>query len=228
MGTEGLADGIPVEEPGETADNPMHLHRGGTSRRKRKVGDDYRRRDGDSDDLRGGDRVEEVMEVWRSIDGAAGYEVSTCGRVRNTKTGRVLATEWRDNKRGRRDARVKLHDRHHVISRLVAMTFLGDGAGDGMTVNHIDGDLRNNHVTNLEWMSRRHNVRNEISNGSCCRIKGRIELTECGTNQSVIFDRVKDAADFSGCSNGSIRRAYYNRGSIRANDGRVWTVSEGK
>lgn len=43
------------------------------------------------------------------------------------------------------------------IHRLVAEAFV-DGYFDGAVVNHIDGNNRNNHYTNLEWVTQMVNV----------------------------------------------------------------------
>ena len=43
------------------------------------------------------------------------------------------------------------------IHRLVAEAFV-DGYFDGAVVNHIDGDNRNNHYTNLEWVTQLENI----------------------------------------------------------------------
>jgi hypothetical protein len=40
--------------------------------------------------------------------------------------------------------------------RLVATAFLGDG--NGLEVNHKDGNKRNNHYTNLEWVTHQQNM----------------------------------------------------------------------
>ena len=44
----------------------------------------------------------------------------------------------------------------HKVHRLVASTYLGDI--DGMTVNHIDGNKLNNHVSNLEIITHYENM----------------------------------------------------------------------
>ena len=43
------------------------------------------------------------------------------------------------------------------IHRLVAEAFV-DGYFEGAVVNHIDGNNRNNHYTNLEWVTQRSNI----------------------------------------------------------------------
>lgn len=44
-----------------------------------------------------------------------------------------------------------------AIHRLVAELFV-DGYFDGAVVNHIDGNNRNNHYTNLEWVTQKENI----------------------------------------------------------------------
>lgn len=52
-----------------------------------------------------------------------------------------------------RDGVVRAHSTH----RLVAAAFLGLDP-TSPEVNHIDGDKSNNHLTNLEWVTRSRNV----------------------------------------------------------------------
>lgn len=44
------------------------------------------------------------------------------------------------------------------VHRLVAIHFVHDGQYDDRVVNHIDGDRRNNHKDNLEWVTMSENV----------------------------------------------------------------------
>ena len=55
---------------------------------------------------------------------------------------------------------VRLNGRFYTIHRLVLMTWRplpNDGAP--MTVDHLDSNRRNNHLENLEWVSREENLR---------------------------------------------------------------------
>ena len=93
---------------------------------------------------------------WRTVQGWENYEVSNLGQVRvkgkkapkhtYLKNGYV-ATQL--SHRGFKKA-VYLH-------RLVAAAFCD---GDcGLSVNHIDGDRRNNNAENLEWVDLATNTR---------------------------------------------------------------------
>lgn len=60
--------------------------------------------------------------------------------------------------------RVNLDGRHRYIHRLVADAFFA-GEHDGIDVNHIDGNRLNNDLTNLEWCTRKENIRHAYING---------------------------------------------------------------
>jgi hypothetical protein len=52
----------------------------------------------------------------------------------------------------------------HRLHRLVAKYFV-PGYEKGLSVNHIDGDRSNNSAENLEWVTRRANIRNAVERG---------------------------------------------------------------
>jgi hypothetical protein len=50
------------------------------------------------------------------------------------------------------------------VHRLIALTFI-DNPDKKETVNHIDCNKLNNHVSNLEWMTNQENMRHAFDNG---------------------------------------------------------------
>lgn len=94
------------------------------------------------------------MEEYKAIDNWNNYYVSTNGNVKN-KHGLVLSPYDRNGylhvslKHNGLKQNMKIH-------RLVALTFINNPENKE-TVNHIDGNKKNNHVDNLEWATQREN-----------------------------------------------------------------------
>lgn len=106
-----------------------------------------------------------VAEKWLPVNGYEDrYEVSDCGRVRSAKYKKVLALH--PNNKGYlcvglcRNYTRKLA----TVHRLVAIAFLREPKA-WEQVDHIDGDKRNNHVENLEWVSAAVNRRRAMASG---------------------------------------------------------------
>ena len=107
------------------------------------------------------------MEQWKPIDGTDGkYEVSNLGRVRTNGKRPGLLTLTKQ-KSGYRYAMIQLSNgkqKNCRVHRLVAEHFLPNP--DNMKeVNHKDGNKDNNHVSNLEWCTRSHNVKHSFDTG---------------------------------------------------------------
>lgn len=60
-------------------------------------------------------------------------------------------------------ARVKLNGKQFYVHRLVAIYFI-ENDGIKPEVNHIDGNKLNNKIDNLEWVSRRENIKHAMEN----------------------------------------------------------------
>lgn len=108
-------------------------------------------------------------EIWKEIQGYEGlYAVSSKGRVKNIKTGKVLKN--RINPHGY--AIVALYKGNGtkpkavMVHRLVAQAFIPNPENLPQ-INHIDEDKRNNNVINLEWVSASQNQRHSAHQYSC-------------------------------------------------------------
>lgn len=141
-----------------------------------------------------------MEEIWKDVVGFEGtYQVSNLGRVKRLeciiKMGNQV-TSWEQplpeyvfkpscDSRGYAQVALTIgeHKRTARIHRLVAEAFLEPpsqellkeclNAGvDRAFVNHIDSDIANNTVTNLEWCSPGHNVKHSYEFGSKIAKKG--------------------------------------------------------
>lgn len=98
--------------------------------------------------------------MWKDIKGFEGlYQISDEGQVRRFfKGGRVKFVKGKEgSKYYTVDLCNKGVKKACSIHRLVAEAFLEkpDGADE---VNHKDGNKKNNHVSNLEWVSQKENL----------------------------------------------------------------------
>lgn len=121
--------------------------------------------------------MEKLQEIWKPVVGYEGlYEVSSFGRVKSLPI--VLKRNSGSFKRGEKilSNQVGTHGRLEIsitkngvpkrvsVHRLVAIAFIPN-PDNKETVNHIDGNPKNNHVDNLEWMSVSDNIRHGFKNG---------------------------------------------------------------
>ena len=106
-------------------------------------------------------------EEWKPIPHTDGrYEVSNYGHVRTNNQRPGLLTLTKQPK-GYRYAMVHLTNgkaKNCRVHRLVAQLFLPNPEGLP-EVNHKDGNKDNNHVDNLEWVTRSDNVKHSFATG---------------------------------------------------------------
>lgn len=99
----------------------------------------------------------QIIENWKPIKGFEDlYLVSDMGNIYSIRNKKNLVP-----KKGTNDyihvALCRGKKKYVNIHRLVAREFLGLGDSDNRDVNHIDGDHKNNKLSNLELVSRREN-----------------------------------------------------------------------
>jgi len=113
-----------------------------------------------------------MIEQWKPVpDWEGHYEVSNCGRVRTIGTGHIKSLIPDHDGY----LTVFLHDsdgsHYYAVHRLVLTAFVGP-CPPGHETHHIDGHKTNNHLLNLQWVTRVQNCR-LIGGGP-----GTIKLTE--------------------------------------------------
>ena len=99
--------------------------------------------------------MNQVEEVWKHIPGlSAGYEVSNLGNVRLNFVDYAEPVKISKAKNG--ECIIYACSKQLRLHRVVAEAFLplpDESSTTKWIVNHIDGNLENNVVSNLEWVS---------------------------------------------------------------------------
>lgn len=127
------------------------------------------------------------MEIWKDIKGFEGiYQVSDKGRVKSLKRGKELIMVNVNTTFGY--SRVKLlKDKKEYpfsVHRLVGFAFLPIIEGKP-EINHIDGNKKNNHLSNLEWCNRSENMRHADKLGLRVMLKGETNPRAKVTDQII-------------------------------------------
>lgn len=109
--------------------------------------------------------MSEAIEVWKPIVGFEGlYEVSNKGRVRSIRRNALVKAQ--PTVGGYLEVHCYNHQKYKIftIHRLVATAFIPNPQGK-RTVNHIDGNKKNNCVENLEWATYSENHKHAYRTG---------------------------------------------------------------
>ena len=105
------------------------------------------------------------MDNFRQVKGFEGhYSVSDDGKVYSHK--RNIIMKLKLNTYGYLTIHLKNGDinKHPSVHRLVAEAFIPNPENKP-TVNHIDGNKQNNHVSNLEWSTHKEQMDHAIATG---------------------------------------------------------------
>lgn len=109
----------------------------------------------------------EPTETWRPVYGLEGlYEVSSYGRVRNSKC--VLMTQYPTQGYLKVVLTQNSIRKNYRVHRLVLEAFVGRRP-NGMMCRHLDGNRRNNRLDNLVWGTNAENQADRIAHGTSNR-----------------------------------------------------------
>lgn len=130
------------------------------------------------------------IERWKRIIKYPNFFISSKGRLWNINTRFILmGNPDKDGyprktfkKYGEKDENIRIH-------KLVATHFIPNP--DGLeTIDHIDGNKKNNNVTNLQWMSRGDNVRKSVLGKPKKSERKKIMCLETG----IVYNNAAEAA----------------------------------
>lgn len=116
-----------------------------------------------------------MIEEWRPIVGYEGlYEVSNTGKVKalerlvmnngglQHKHERILKPNFNKNNRGTVVLCKNGYTYATTVHRLVAQAFIPNPENKPC-IDHIDTNIRNNHVNNLRWCTQKENCNNPLT-----------------------------------------------------------------
>lgn len=170
-----------------------------------------------------------MQEVWKDIDGFQGcYQVSNLGRVKGLnryvacgKNGGmrlqkecILLTS--ENRKGYLRIRISRSRKEKYtlpVHRLVAKAFI-DNTNSYPQVNHIDGNKKNNIVSNLEWCDNSYNQihayvhgLNDQSKYEAGRPKRKVAQIDIQTGEIIfVYDSISNASTVTNTSSSLIRK----------------------
>jgi hypothetical protein len=120
------------------------------------------------------------------------YAITEAGEIYHNKRG---LKKWSINNAGyavvtltNTDPQIRPRQKTFTISRLVAEAYILNPERY-KEINHKDGNKLNNHVSNLEWCSRRQNIMHSITNGLRKNLR---PVTIGGKHYSTIRSAMKE------------------------------------
>ena len=166
------------------------------------------------------------MEIWKNIKGYDGiYKISNYGRVKNIKiyghyhirNNKIYKdyTYIHKYKQFRQNKVLKFisntygylfvnlyknnKSKMHTIHNLVAQHFIPN-INNKEQINHIDGDKKNNHVSNLEWCTNSENIKHAYDNNlmNSDHIRKPIKIIKDDFNKT--FNSITDGSKYLNCT----------------------------
>lgn len=149
---------------------------------------------------------EYFIEEWLPIDGYDNYMVSNKGKIKNINTNHCLIPEYTSTGMFVNLKLTKHKIKRRRVDELVAEAFLGRSSAMDK-VYHIDGNVYNNYVDNLEW-------RVKYSSPSEIYRNTKVRCIETGE----IFDSIYQCSEIMSLSVSSLKNCLKHK-TVKTRDG---------
>lgn len=108
---------------------------------------------------------------------------------------------------------IELQGKKYLVHRLVLQAF--NPINEKLDCNHIDGNKLNNHISNLEWLTRKQNIHHAIKkglhdNGAAWRKAGNLKRAKdsmiqiLDTETGIFYNSMRECSKAFGFNNGYI------------------------
>lgn len=146
-----------------------------------------------------------AQDAWKTISIAENIKVNDKGCFINIQTGYIITGSERNGY-----IRLNINRHHYSAHRLVWEAFNGP-IPEGMVIDHIDGNRKNNELINLRLVSQSDNMFNAQLNGH----KGQVKISQYDLNGNFIatYDSIRQAAEAINGNEVAIKDAANRMGS---------------
>lgn len=142
-------------------------------------------------------------EEWKEILGYEGYFISNMGRVKKyiKRYDKYILIVQQENCRSGR-MYVKIRDNGLAVARLVGFAFVDGYSDKNNTIDHIDGNEKNNKATNLQWVDQSTNNKLAYDRGKQVNIayQKRGKFKKIVLNDKYEFKTIEALSKFLGVS----------------------------
>lgn len=118
-------------------------------------------------------------EKWNKIPNFFNYSVSNLGQVRNDLTGRILQqsnsyNSSTSNKSSYKQVLIRRNNKAYCckVHSLVMLAFTDYEQNKGLTIDHIDHNTFNNHLSNLRILTKSGNNKNRNKDNTSSKYEG--------------------------------------------------------
>lgn len=156
------------------------------------------------------------MEEWRTIHDFPDYEISNCGRVKSHKRKEEKILNQYEYTNGYIFVPLSngANKKQCLVHRLVLENFCPVENMEQLQVNHIDCNIKNNNLENLEWMSAQEN-RNYRDNLKHTPKAETVLVQFLDDREDMTFPSITACANYFGLTRKAINR-YLETQNIRS------------